>query len=39
MQRYNIRRRSHMIAELKSHVGEVPDFIERAVLDALEDGR
>ena len=23
----------------RSHVGEVPDIVERAVLDALEDGR
>ena len=24
---------------IKNHVGEVPDIVERAVLDALEDGR
>ena len=26
-------------AESRSHVGDVPDVVERAVLDALEDGR
>ena len=39
VRRYNIRRRSHMIAESRSYVGEVHDIIERAVFDALEDGR
>ena len=39
VRRYNIMRRSHMIAKSRSHVGEVPDIIEREVLDALEDGR
>ena len=26
-------------SRIKKHVGEVPDIIERVVLDALEDGR
>ena len=25
--------------ESRSHVGEISDIVERAVLDALEDGR
>ena len=26
-------------AESRSHLGDVPDIVERAVLDTLEDGR